>query len=520
MLFRWTAFLQSLLSTIAEREFALFLEEEYRGAEVQSSFTSVKAPRFGVHHPDIYIPKFKHTFEFNGCLEHFHTPSEGCTNPKTAMFEGAPDNTTNFRNVTKGYVKAKDWRKASSLTIEHGIEKQTIMWECRWEQLKNVDPSTLRHNKGQQRWAKRVQRFMKKHYDKRRPPHRLFAREAVRGGKTETYEFLWQRNIRRSTKLYYDDYNSLYPSIAVKGKFPCGPLECLIRKVDIARLHFDPPGEQGVTDRGQAYLRDAETGETSVKIEGLIQCKILPPREALFPFLMTRVMQGGGGVSGDKIVQEDAVVVTEEEKERAKEKEKMKRMPKTEKAVSTLCSKCAETGSKKACKHSDEERALVGTWCLNEIAFAIRKCGYKLLSTYEVYAYKERKKLFKSFLEPLAKYKIQYSGYPSYCETDEQKLTFVTDINNTMGWEEGSELFLRPQDIVRSPAMVAQYKLMMNGTWINLKATYRLSSLINLFFCSLPRQVFPRQHPKDVQRDRQQSAGAERALLADRLRSH
>ncbi len=211
----------------------------------------------------------------------------------------------------------------------------------------------------------------------------------------ETYEFLWQRNSTRSTKLYYDDYNSLYPSIAVDGEFPCGPLECLIRKEDIPRLHFDPAGDEGVTERGQAYLRDVETGK-SVEIEGLIMCKILPPREALIPFLMTRVEQGGNDKDddGDEDVPKD------------KDQKKKARMPKTEKAMSVLCWECTKRGTRSHCEHTDEERALVGTWCLNEIAFAIRKCGYRLLSTYEVYAYKEKTKLFKTFLEPLAKYKV------------------------------------------------------------------------------------------------------------------
>jgi hypothetical protein len=108
----------------------------------------------------------------------------------------------------------------------------------------------------------------------------------------------------------------------------------------------------------------------------------------------------------------------------------------------------------------------VGTWCLNEIAFAIRKCGYKLLATYEVYAYKQRVKLFKSFLEPLARHKIQYSGFPSHVRADAEKQAFTNDINTTMRWEEGNPLFLRPEDIVYSASLVAQYKLMMNGEFL------------------------------------------------------
>ena len=49
-----------------------------------------------------------------------------------------------------------------------------------------------------------------------------------------------------------------------------------------------------------------------------------------------------------------------------------------------LCKTCADNENQDQCTCSDNERAMIGTWCTPEITTAIR-LGYKVLKVYEVY---------------------------------------------------------------------------------------------------------------------------------------
>ena len=52
-----------------------------------------------------------------------------------------------------------------------------------------------------------------------------------------------------------------------------------------------------------------------------------------------------------------------------------------------LCRTCVLTASSEVCVHTrDEERALSGTWVMDEVRLAVEK-GYRILEIYEVYEY-------------------------------------------------------------------------------------------------------------------------------------
>ena len=53
-----------------------------------------------------------------------------------------------------------------------------------------------------------------------------------------------------------------------------------------------------------------------------------------------------------------------------------------------LCRTCADTESRDACHHTDEQRSFTGTWCTPEIEKALQM-GYTLLKVYEVYHWDE-----------------------------------------------------------------------------------------------------------------------------------
>ena len=49
-----------------------------------------------------------------------------------------------------------------------------------------------------------------------------------------------------------------------------------------------------------------------------------------------------------------------------------------------LCKTCADTLNQNPCTHTDEEQAILGTWCHVELMKAIEK-GYEVLEIHEVW---------------------------------------------------------------------------------------------------------------------------------------
>lgn len=113
--------------------------------------------------------------------------------------------------------------------------------------------------------------------------------------------------------------------------------------------------------------------------EGLVKCKILPPRSLYTPLLPSHI----GG-----------------------------------KLIFTLCRSCAEHKNVNSCSHNEEERALLGVWVTEELKKA-NTIGYKILNLYEVWHYKttstynkatDEKGLFGSYMDTFMKRKIEASG--------------------------------------------------------------------------------------------------------------
>ena len=83
------------------------------------------------------------------------------------------------------------------------------------------------------------------------------------------------------------------------------------------------------------------------QIEGLIRAKFLAPRSYL-PFLLTR---------HDK------------------------------KSYAVCCRKCLLENKREICTHNDEARSFVECYTIQEVAFAVSTCGYKILQIYELLYY-------------------------------------------------------------------------------------------------------------------------------------
>ena len=95
-----------------------------------------------------------------------------------------------------------------------------------------------------------------------------------------------------------------------------------------------------------------------------------------------------------------------------------------------LCGKCSEDVVQEDCPHEDpQDRTLHGTWVSLEVTRAV-ELGYKVLEVYEIWQYKmttydetsERGGIFTGYIDYFFKQKIEASGYPLDCDTDEKNV--------------------------------------------------------------------------------------------------
>ena len=131
------------------------------------------------------------------------------------------------------------------------------------------------------------------------------------------------------------------------------------------------------------------------------------------------------------------------------------------------CRKCAERELTSACKHTENERALVGVWCTPEIMEALHR-GYKLLKIYECYSYSESSQydpnqksggLFSEQVNLFMKIKTEASGYPPWVENNLQKASYIADTFEKEG------IKLDPDKIMHNPSLRSLAKICLNSFW-------------------------------------------------------
>ena len=162
---------------------------------------------------------------------------------------------------------------------------------------------------------------------------------------------------------------------------------------------------------------------------GLIKCKILPPKDLYMPVLPSR-LKGG-------------------------------------KLVFSLCNNCADNCQQTPCEHTDEERALTGTWTSPEIEKAL-EVGYTMVQIYEVWHFEDSSQydpvshsggLFDEYIDKFFKLKLQHSGWPDGCETDAQQDDYIDSIFEREG------IHLDKSKIEYNAGLRALAKLMLNSFW-------------------------------------------------------
>ena len=107
-----------------------------------------------------------------------------------------------------------------------------------------------------------------------------------------------------------------------------------------------------------------------------------------------------------------------------------------------LCRTCVEEQSMRGqCQHiSDAERAISGTWVLDELRLDVTK-GYKVLEIHEVYEYavtqydkaSDEGGLFVDYINTFLKLKAEASGYPSLVRSPSDKDRYIAETGQNEG---------------------------------------------------------------------------------------
>ena len=201
-------------------------------------------------------------------------------------------------------------------------------------------------------------------------------------------------------KIHYIDYTSLYPWVNKTCLYPKGH----------PRLILQP-------------------GHTDIRVYfGVIHCRVLPPRERYHPVLPYR--HAG-------------------------------------KLVFPLCATCVKEEMAKPplersyrCAHSNEQRALTGTWCTSELQKAVES-GYEIQYIYEVWQFHETYEgLFQDYVNTWLKIKQEASGWPSWVgDYPIKRLEYIHE------YEKHEGIHLEYDKIEYNAGLRTLAKMMLNSMW-------------------------------------------------------
>ena len=227
------------------------------------------------------------------------------------------------------------------------------------------------------------------------PP--LQPRDAFFGGRTGAVALYHKADVDLGEKIFYVDVTSLYPWVNKTARYPLGHPE----------IHYEPEDQE--LDH---YF-------------GIALVTILPPRQLYHPVLPVR--------HGGKLTFPLCLACVKEEQSK----------PLFERSAT--------------CHHTDQQRQLQGTWCTPELKEA-RARGYILIRIHEVWHFTNSEEgLFADYVNTWLKIKQESAGWPSWCQTDDQKQEYKRLYKEN----EGIEL----QNVQKNPGRKQVAKLMLNSFW-------------------------------------------------------
>lgn len=192
--------------------------------------------------------------------------------------------------------------------------------------------------------------------------------------------------------------NSLYPSIMRNLKMPK-------KHPTVYSCNF-PPLDEWVNKIGLAYVR------------------VRPPADLLIPILKSHLKVG-----------------------------------QYKKLMAVLCTECALAQTEPPCSHNDDQRFVEGTYTTPLLKLALEE-GYAVSAIYGLWIYeKSTTKLFKAYIDTFFKAKLAASGFPGDVNSEEQKQSYVNELNV------GENMNLKVEDIEHNEALRSLVKLFLNNLW-------------------------------------------------------
>ena len=108
--------------------------------------------------------------------------------------------------------------------------------------------------------------------------------------------------------------------------------------------------------------------------------------------------------------------------------------------------------------HTDTERIIRGTWCTPELVKAVQM-GYIIKQIHEVWNFPPNQRpsgLFKGYVDTWLKTQQESLGWPSGCNTIEEKRNYI------LNYKEKEGIKLEINKIAKNPGRKATAKLMLN----------------------------------------------------------
>ena len=169
-----------------------------------------------------------------------------------------------------------------------------------------------------------------------------------------------------------------------------------IKYVDFTSLYPDI-NKNGVYPVGHPIIFTENIHPDITRYFGLIQCDVLAPRSLYHPVLPFKCHN---------------------------------------KLMFALCRTCVQESQQTSmCHHTDEQRMFTGTWVSLELNLAV-EMGYKIVKIHEVWHFPDKTdRLFRDYIDMFLKKKQEASGWPGWCQTDQDKERYLQDYKDKEGIE-------------------------------------------------------------------------------------
>lgn len=358
-------------------------------------------------------------FEFFGCYFHSHS---SCT------YSSAGGYHNDSRISEFGFFERRDRTRFKMQRLRELNFNVEYIYECQWRDWLKKNPE--------------IDKQLNEHPDLGK--EEIEPRDALRGGRVECFRSLVE-TVGNTQHLRYVDIVSLYPFVCMRGTYCVGQLRIF---------------------RG---VEECSTAPNIFELEGIIRCRVLPPRDLFIPVLPYFY---------------------------------------NKRLYFPLCGACTRSLQITPCEHSEYERSLEGTFTIYEIKISLLK-GYELCEiseiwSYDVAPYNEETKtngVFSDFIRQFAKYKIEASGFPPGVETEDEKDEYIRQI------EISDEIKIEKSRVKNNPCFRQVSKLILNSLWGRIsmrgeeeriktsiirkkKDFYDLifSELVEVFDCFFPNQ--------------------------------